>query len=92
MLKSWARLVRMAADQLTKRAFVVSAALAGRTAQASRHMRGRVKRQPRRHSQGCCLRVKMERMCIDMSRNQASQEASDEPQLQARTGIGIGQC
>jgi hypothetical protein len=38
LLKYWNRLVGMDADRLTKRAFVVSAALAGRTARRSRHM------------------------------------------------------
>ena len=38
LLRYWNRLVGMDADRLVKRAFVVSAALAGRTAQRSRHM------------------------------------------------------
>ena len=38
LLRYWNRLVGMDADRLTKRAFVVSAALAGRTARRSRHM------------------------------------------------------
>ncbi len=38
LLKYWNRLVGMDADRLTKRAFVVSAALARRTARRSRHM------------------------------------------------------
>ena len=38
LLKYWNRLVGMDADRLTKRAFVVSAALARRTVRRSRHM------------------------------------------------------